>query len=196
MHKLVINDLMNIIEYEKVRNEYREELMLYKKNRRISLGPNITITFENRRTMTFQIQEIMRAERLVHNENIQEEIDIYNSLLPQKNSLSATLFIEVTEERKIKPILNQFIGLTEGDTLFLEIGGKKIFAEFEAGREESDKISSVHYVQFSIKQELIPFFKNDEDIKLKIDYNEYSHSQLLSNNFKLSLFNDLAGNNG
>ena len=196
MHKLVINDLMNIIEYEKVRNEYREELMLYKKNRRISLGPNITITFENRRTMTFQIQEIMRAERLVHDENIQEEIDIYNSLLPQKNSLSATLFIEVTEERKIKPILNQFIGLTEGDTLFLEIGGKKIFAEFEAGREESDKISSVHYVQFSIKQELIPFFKNDEDIKLKIDYKEYSHSQLLSNNFKLSLFNDLAGNNG
>jgi len=196
MHKLVINDLMNIIEYEKVRNEYREELMLYKKNRRISLGPNITITFENRRTMTFQIQEIMRAERLVHDENIQEEIDIYNSLLPQKNSLSATLFIEVTEKRKIKPILNQFIGLTEGDTLFLEIGGKKIFAEFEAGREESDKISSVHYVQFSIKQELIPFFKNDEDIKLKIDYKEYSHSQLLSNNFKLSLFNDLAGNNG
>jgi len=196
MHKLVINDLMNIIEYEKVRNEYREELMLYKKNRRISLGPNITITFENRRTMTFQIQEIMRAERLVHDENIQEEIDVYNSLLPQKNSLSATLFIEVTEKRKIKPILNQFIGLTEGDTLFLEIGGKKIFAEFEAGREESDKISSVHYVQFSIKQELIPFFKNDEDIKLKIDYNEYSHSQLLSNNFKLSLFNDLAGNNG
>ena len=196
MHKLVINDLMNIIEYEKVRNEYREELMLYKKNRRISLGPNITITFENRRTMTFQIQEIMRAERLVHDENIQEEIDVYNSLLPQKNSLSATLFIEVTEERKIKPILNQFIGLTEGDTLFLEIGGKKIFAEFEAGREESDKISSVHYVQFSIKQELIPFFKNDEDIKLKIDYKEYSHSQLLSSDFKLSLFNDLAGNNG
>jgi hypothetical protein len=195
MHKLVINDLMNIIEYEKVRNKYREELMLYKKNRRISLGPNITITFENRRTMTFQIQEIMRAERLVHDENIQEEIDVYNSLLPQKNSLSATLFIEVTEKRKIKPILNQFIGLTEGDTLFLEIGGKKIFAEFEAGREESDKISSVHYVQFSIKQELIPFFKNDEDIKLKIDYKEYSHSQLLSNNFKLSLFNDLAGNN-
>ena len=196
MHKLVINDLMNIIEYEKVRNEYREELMLYKKNRRISLGPNITITFENRRTMTFQIQEIMRAERLVHDENIQEEIDVYNSLLPQKNSLSATLFIEVTEERKIKPILNQFIGLTEGDTLFLEIGGKKIFAEFEAGREESDKISSVHYVQFSIKQELIPFFKNDEDIKLKIDYKEYSHSQLLSSDFKLSLFNDLAGNIG
>ena len=196
MKPIVITDLMNIIEYEKVRNDYRSELMDYKKKRRISLGPNITITFENRKTMKFQIQEMMRAERMVHDNQIQEEIDVYNSLLPLVNGLSATLFIEVTEERKIKPILNQFIGLTEGDTLFLEIGGKKIFAEFEAGREESDKISSVHYVQFSIKKELIPFFKNDEDIKLKIDYKEYSHSQLLSSDFKLSLFNDLAGNNG
>ena len=68
MQKLVIKDLMNILEYEKVRNTYRQELMSYKKDRRISLGPNITLTFENRRTMKFQIQEIMRAERLVHDE--------------------------------------------------------------------------------------------------------------------------------
>jgi len=65
MQKLVIKDLMNILEYEKVRNTYRQELMSYKKDRRISLGPNITLTFENRRTMKFQIQEIMRAERLI-----------------------------------------------------------------------------------------------------------------------------------
>ena len=80
MQKLVIKDLMNILEYEKVRNTYRQELMSYKKDRRISLGPNITLTFENRRTMKFQIQEIMRAERLVHDETIQEEIEVYNSL--------------------------------------------------------------------------------------------------------------------
>ena len=123
MQKLVIKDLMNILEYEKVRNTYRQELMSYKKDRRISLGPNITLTFENRRTMKFQIQEIMRAERLVHDETIQEEIEVYNSLLPKSNSLSATLFIEVTEESKIKSILNQFIGLTEGESLFFEIRG-------------------------------------------------------------------------
>ncbi|MBT4318081.1 MAG: DUF3501 family protein [Candidatus Marinimicrobia bacterium] len=191
MQKLVIKDLMNILEYEKVRNTYRQELMSYKKDRRISLGPNITLTFENRRTMKFQIQEIMRAERLVHDETIQEEIEVYNSLLPKSNSLSATLFIEVTEESKIKSILNQFIGLTEGESLFFEIIGQKINAEFEAGREESDKISSVHYVNFKINQELIPLFENDEEIKLQIQYKDYFHSQTLSSKSKLSLFNDL-----
>ena len=89
MKPIVLSDLMNIIEYEKVRNDYRSELMDYKKKRRISLGPNITITFENRKTMKFQIQEMMRAERMVHDYQIQEEIDVYNSLLPLVNGLLA-----------------------------------------------------------------------------------------------------------
>ena len=88
MKPIVLADLMNILEYEKVRNEYRSELMDYKKNRRIPLGPNITITFENRKTMKFQILEMMRAERMVHGHQIQEEIDVYNSLLPLENGLN------------------------------------------------------------------------------------------------------------
>ena len=121
MKLIVLSDLMNIIEYEKVRNDYRSELMDYKKKRRISLGPNITITFENRKTMKFQIQEMMRAERMVHDNQIQEEIDVYNSLLPLVNGLSATLFIEVTDEDQIRPVLSQFIGLTEGKAVYFEI---------------------------------------------------------------------------
>ena len=122
MKHIVLSDLMNIIEYEKVRNDYRSELMEYKKNRRISLGPNISITFENRNTMKFQIQEMMRAERMVHDHQIQEEIDVYNSLLPLENGLSATLFIEVTDEAQIRPVLNQFIGMTEGERVYFEFG--------------------------------------------------------------------------
>ena len=149
MKPIVLSDLMNIIEYEKVRNDYRSELMDYKKKRRISLGPNITITFENRKTMKFQIQEMMRAERMVHDNQIQEEIDVYNSLLPLVNGLSATLFIEVTDEAQIRPVLSQFIGLTEGKAVYFEIEDEKVYAEFEIGREESNKISSVHYIQFN-----------------------------------------------
>jgi hypothetical protein len=134
----------------------------------------------------------MRAERLVHDNQIQEEIDVYNSLLPLENFLSATLFIEVTEETKIKPILNQFIGLTESETLFFEIGGEKIFAEFESGREKSDKISSVHYVEFKFDKKFISYFKNDDEIKLQIDYKDYSYSKILSSENKLSLLNDFA----
>ena len=111
MKALVQSDLMKILEYEKVRDEYRKEMIEYKRHRRITLGQYITITFENRKTMKFQIQEMMRTERMVQDHQIQSELDIYNSLLPQQNGLSATLFIEIKDAIQIRPILNQFIGL-------------------------------------------------------------------------------------
>ena len=147
MKQLSLEKMLNIIEYEKVRSDYRKDIINYKKHRRIKIGPNLAIVFENERTLSFQIQEIIRAERIVHDEKIQEEIDIYNSIMPPKNGLSATLFIEVTQEDQIKPVLNQFIGLTTGQTIFLDFDGEKVFAQFEQGREEEDKISSVHYLQ-------------------------------------------------
>ena len=125
MKSLAADTLMNIIEYEKVRHTYRQDIIAYKKNRRISLGPNVMLTFENEKTLTFQIQEIMRAERLVHDEQIQEEVRIYNSIMPPNNGLSATLFIEITDESKIRAVLNKFIGLTVGRTLYFEIEGEK-----------------------------------------------------------------------
>ena len=77
------SDLLNIIDYEKQRDNYRQELISYKKNRRFKLGPNILMTFENMKTMKFQIQEMMRAERMVHDSQIEEEIDVYNPLIPK-----------------------------------------------------------------------------------------------------------------
>ncbi|MEC9050250.1 MAG: DUF3501 family protein [Candidatus Neomarinimicrobiota bacterium] len=192
MKPIVITDLMNIIEYEKVRNDYRSELMDYKKKRRISLGPNITITFENRKTMKFQIQEMMRAERMVHDNQIQEEIDVYNSLLPLVNGLSATLFIEVTDEAQIRPVLNQFIGLTEGKAIYFEIEDQKIYAEFETGREESNKISSVHYIQFDLDEKNMTDFLNDGiAVAITIDYNDYQCSEILTKTMRSSLIEDL-----
>ena len=192
MKPIVITDLMNIIEYEKVRNDYRSELMDYKKKRRISLGPNITITFENRKTMKFQIQEMMRAERMVHDNQIQEEIDVYNSLLPLVNGLSATLFIEVTDEAQIRPVLNQFIGLTEGKAIYFEIGEQKVFARFEKGREETGKISSVHYLQFDLDEKNITDFLNDGiAVAITIDYNDYQYSEILTKTMRSSLIGDL-----
>ena len=84
------SDLLNIIDYEKQRNIYRKELIEYKKNRRFNLGSNILITFENSKTMKFQIQEMMRAERMVHDSQIEEELNVYNPLIPKGNELSAT----------------------------------------------------------------------------------------------------------
>ena len=192
MKKLSAEKMLNIIEYEKVRNDYRNDIIKYKKNRRIKLGPNIAIVFENERTLSFQIQEIMRAERIVHDDKIQEEVDLYNSIMPPKNGLSATLFIEVTEQHKIKPVLNQFIGLTSAKTIFLDFDGEKSFSVFEQGREEEDKISSVHYLQFHLATEQITKLSNSKcSIKLGIDYNDYIFSVELSDSIKKSLYQDI-----
>jgi len=191
MKPIVIDDLLNILEYEKVRETYRKELLVYKADRRISLGPHITITFENRRTMKFQIQEMMRAERMVHDEQIQEEIDIYNTLLPKNDSLSATLFIEVADPAKIRPVLNQFIGLTLGESVYFQIGDQKVYAEFEAGREEEDRISSVHYIQFPFDMSSKEMFlSGDVSVQAGINYAEYSFEILLADEVLKSLRSD------
>ena len=192
MKTLNKESLMDIIEYEKVRHEYRREIIDYKVNRRVALGPNVTMVFENERTLSFQIQEIMRAERLVHDEQIQEEIEVYNSIMPPNGGLSATLFIEITDERKIKSVLNDFIGLTDGDNLYFEIGDEKVYAKFEEGREEEDKISSVHYVQFHFsenqKNHLGDFSQNTNIV---INYNKYIYSVPVKDEMRKSLVNDL-----
>ena len=193
MKPIAADTLLNIIEYEKVRHTYRQDIIAYKKNRRISLGPNIMVTFENEKTLTFQIQEIMRAERLVHDEQIQEEVDVYNTIMPPENGLSATLFIEVVEEAKIRPVLNKFIGLTDHQTLYLDINGEKVYAEFEQGREEENKISSVHYVQFLFSNEQKNNFTDSEsETKLGIDYKDYKYTETVPDGLQRSLCEDLS----
>ena len=193
MKSLASDTLMNIIDYEKVRHTYRQDIIAYKKNRRISLGPNVMLTFENEKTLTFQIQEIMRAERLVHDEQIQEEVDVYNTIMPPENGLSATLFIEVVEEAKIRPVLNKFIGLTDHQTLYLDINGEKVYAEFEQGREEENKISSVHYVQFLFSNEQKNNFTDSEsETKLGIDYKDYKYTETVPEGLQRSLCEDLS----
>jgi len=192
MKKLKLESLLNIIEYEKVRDDYRKDVILYKKNRRIALGPNVAMVFENEKTLGFQIQEIMRAERLVHDEQILEEIEVYNSIMPPKNGLSATLLIEITDEKRIKSILNDFIGLTDGENLYFELGDDKIFATFEQGREEEDKISSVHYIQFHFdedqKNKLADLSIN---LNIGINYNNYVYSVSVHDQMRSSLHEDL-----
>jgi hypothetical protein len=108
------------------------------------------------------------------------------------NGLSATLFIEVTDEAQIRPVLNQFIGLTEGKAIYFEIGEKKVFARFEDGREEAGKISSVHYLQFDLDEKNMTDFLNDGiAVAITIDYNDYQCSEILTKTMRSSLIEDL-----
>ena len=150
MEKISIGNLRNLHEYELARPEFRRRIIEAKARRRVSVGPLVTLVFENRDTVLFQIQEMLRAERIVEPSKVQDEIDVYNSLLPEAGEIAATLFIEVTEESRVKPILDSFIGLDEGRSLWMEIGGDRYFATFEAGHGREDKISAVHYIRFPL----------------------------------------------
>ena len=192
MEKLIKEHLLDIIEYEKNRTNYRKNIISYKKYRRISLGPNVTMVFENKKTLTFQIQEIMRAERLVHESQIQNEIDVYSSIMPSENELSATLFLEVTEEKKIRPILDSFIGLSFGETIFFQIDDEKIPAVFESGREKEDNISSVHYIKFNFNDKnKTKFMDTTIKVNLVINFKDYNYSVEIIKEIRDSLKNDL-----
>jgi len=151
---ITANDLISYEEYERQREAFRTKIIALKQRRRISVGPFITMVFENRETVQFQIQEMIRAERIVEPAKVQDELDVYNALLPQQNELSATLLIEITDEAKMKENLDQFMGLDHGEKVAIIAGGEEAFGEFEGGRSHETKISAVHFVRFRPSAEM------------------------------------------
>ncbi|HQR15036.1 MAG TPA: DUF3501 family protein [Nitrospira sp.] len=148
MNKLTQHDLISSDEYERQREAYRQTIINLKHRRRIGIGEKITMVFENRDTVRFQIQEMIRAERIVDQKKVQDELDVYNALLPGAGELSATLLIELTEAETMKPWLDLFMGLDHGQKLGLRAGGEVVYGEFEGGHSHETKISAVHFVRF------------------------------------------------
>lgn len=147
MKPIEFNELKNILEYEKIRDEFRQRIIGMKNIRRVKVGELVTLTFENRYTVTFQIEEMMRVERIVDDAKIKSEVDTYNELIPGENELSATLFVEVDEQSKVKPVLDSLVGMNK-DSVFMRIGEKMVPAVFEEGHATDDRISAVQYVRF------------------------------------------------
>ena len=112
------------------------------------LGEKITMVFENRETVRFQIQEMIRVERIFDPQKVQEELDVYNALLPAPGELSATLLIELTDPDTMKHWLDLFMGLDHGQKVGLRAGGDVVYGEFEGGHSHETKISAVHFVRF------------------------------------------------
>jgi len=148
MKHVTPQDLLSAADYEEQRTEIRQRIIARKKRRRITVGDYITLVFENRETVLFQIQEMLRTERIFAPEKIQEECDVYNELLPGKDELSATFFIEITDSDKIQELLDSFQAIDESQTVGIRVGEQQIFANFEAGHSKEDKISAVHFVRF------------------------------------------------
>jgi hypothetical protein len=171
---ITANDLISYEEYERQREAFRTKIIALKQRRRISVGPFITMVFENRETLQFQIQEMIRAERIVEPAKVQDELDVYNALLPQQNELSATLLIEITDEAKMKENLDQFMGLDHGEKVAIIAGGEEAFGEFEGGRSHETKISAVHFVRFRPSAEMKKAFADlTRPVTIRAIHGEY-----------------------
>jgi len=141
-------DVLPIEEYEKQREAFRSRIISLKQRRRISIGPLLTLVFENHETLRFQVQEMIRVERIIDPAKVQDELDVYNALVPSPGELSATLLIEITDEAKVKEWLDTFMGLDHGQKVAIVAGGEQAFGEFEGGHSHETKISAVHFVRF------------------------------------------------
>ena len=153
MAKLTLDDIVDLRAYERERDEFRRHVIALKSQRRVSVGPVVTLVFENADTIRFQIQEMARAERIVQPDKVQNEIDVYNELLPGQGQVAATLFIEITDQARLQSLLDEFIGLDEPGRLVLRIGSAAYPAIFAPGQSREDRISAVHYIRFAPKQE-------------------------------------------
>jgi hypothetical protein len=136
----------------------RAEVIALKRRRRVALGDNLSLLFENRETVLFQIQEMVRTERIVHDDKVREEVEAYNGLVPEAGELSATLFIEIPDlhlmsQRQVRDTVNRFQGL-ERDHVWLKLGdGVAVPARFEEGHTSEEKMAAVHYLRFSLSPE-------------------------------------------
>jgi hypothetical protein len=193
MNLLTREDVLSIEDYEKQRESFRSRIIALKQRRRISIGPLITMVFENRETLRFQIQEMIRVERILDPEKVQDELDVYNALLPTGNELSATLLIEITEEAKMQEWLDRFMGLDQGPTVAINAGGETAFGKFEGGHSHETKISAVHFVRFRPSDAMNAAFANlREPVSLTVDHNGYRETVSVPGSMREEWLSDLA----
>lgn len=148
MKPIAREDVIPFEDYERQREAFRSRIIALKQRRRISVGPLVTLVFENRETLRFQTQEMIRVEHILDPQKVQEELDVYNALMPGSGELSATLLIEITEQDRMKEWLDVFMGLDHGETVAIRAGTEQVFGLFEGGHSHETKISAVHFVRF------------------------------------------------
>jgi len=174
MHHLTRDDLMSLEVYAERRAEFRAEVIAHKKNRKVALGEHATLYFEDRLTIQYQVQEMLRVERIFEREGIQEELDAYNPLIPDGSNLKATFMIEYPDEAERKQALARLVGIE--DRVWVQADGHdRVFAiaDEDLERETEEKTSSVHFLRFELTDAMAGALKRGAALNVGVDHANY-----------------------
>lgn len=177
--------------YGPIRDDFRHRVIALKRPRRVIVGDRVALVFENRHTLTLQIEEMCRAEGLTREDQIEAEIEVYNQMMPTEDSLSATLFVELPPDADAYAALNQLVGLDEH--VVLHIGPHAIRAAFEPGRSTKERISAVQYTRYPLSAEArAALLAPGTEVAVEIDHPGYRHRTASSEELRASLAGDYA----
>ncbi len=192
---LTLADVLDLRAYERVREDYRARVIARKRNRRVGLGPIMTLVFECVDTVRFQVQEMARVEKIISDEAMQVELDIYNRLLPGERELSATLFIELTSEGALREWLPRLVGIER--QLGVSVDGDVVpsvpEAQHAAALTRDTVTPAVHYLRFGFTEAQVAAFRTAGEVALVATHPAYEAQTVLAPKVRLELLGDLVG---
>jgi hypothetical protein len=193
MKKLTRDDLMSLEEYSEARDEFRNDVLAHKRNRRLELGTNAALYFEDRLTMQYQVQEMLRIERIFETAGINDELDAYNPLIPDGSNWKATFMIEFPDLEERRAMLQQLRGVE--DRVYVRVGDfERVFAiaDEDLERADEEKTSAVHFLRFELPQEQVAALRSGAELAAGIDHDSYTvEISPLPENIRNSLLGDL-----
>ena len=191
MVKLSRADLFGLEKYHEVRTEFRARVLAHKRLRQVPIGRNATLYFEDRLTIRYQIQEMLRAERIFEAEAIEEELAAYNPLIPDGANLKATFMLEYEDPDERRRMLGTLRGIE--NRVWMEAGGERVFAvaDEDLDRTTDDKTSAVHFLRFELPGRMRSALGNGAPMRFGIDHHEYRHQRTLTGDSRAALIADL-----
>lgn len=185
-------DLMSLEQYAEKRAEFRQQVLAHKKNRRVPLGPNTTLYFEDRLTLLYQIQEMLRIEKIFETEGINEELEAYNPMIPGGRNFKATFMIEYADAIIRAAQLQKMVGIE--DLVWMQIENHdKLWsiADEDLDRSTENKTSAVHFMRFEVSEEMAQALKHGADWKIGVQHPVYTYEFNVDGETRESLLQDL-----
>ncbi|NGX16936.1 DUF3501 family protein [Wenzhouxiangella sp. XN24] len=193
MSHLNASDLMSLEQYARERPAFRAKVLGHKKNRQVELGPNATLYFEDDLTIQYQVQEMLRIERIFEAEGIEEELSAYNPLIPDGSNWKATFMLEYPDVAERKVALAQLIGVE--DKVWVQVDGHdKVYAiaDEDLERDTEEKTSSVHFMRFELDPDMVMALKGGAGLAMGADHENLKVVVSVPDAVRASLVNDLA----